>query len=38
MSDLDRAVQAVVRGDCVVLKPDVSVDGEPVVRAGELLV
>jgi hypothetical protein len=24
--------------DCVVMKPDVSVDGEPLVRAGELLV
>jgi aminopeptidase len=31
-------VQVPVHLDCVVLKPDVSVDGEPLVRAGELLV
>jgi leucyl aminopeptidase (aminopeptidase T) len=31
-------VQVPVHLDCVVMKPDVSVDGEPVVRAGELLV
>jgi len=31
-------VQVPVHLDCVVLKPDVSVDGTPVVRAGELLV
>jgi leucyl aminopeptidase (aminopeptidase T) len=31
-------VHVPVHLDCVVLKPDVSVDGEPLVRAGELLV
>jgi leucyl aminopeptidase (aminopeptidase T) len=31
-------VQVPIHLDCVVLKPDVSVDGEPLVRAGELLV
>lgn len=31
-------VQVSVHLDCVVLRPDVSVDGEPLVRAGELLV
>ena len=31
-------VQVPVHIDCVVLEPDVSVDGEPLVRAGELLV
>jgi leucyl aminopeptidase (aminopeptidase T) len=31
-------VQVPVHLDCVVLRPDVSVDGEPLVRAGELLV
>ena len=31
-------VQVPVHLDCVVLEPDVSVDGEPLVRAGELLV
>jgi leucyl aminopeptidase (aminopeptidase T) len=30
-------VSVPVHLDCVVLKPDVSVDGEPLVRAGELL-
>ncbi|MEK6328061.1 MAG: hypothetical protein AABM66_11150 [Actinomycetota bacterium] len=44
MSELDQAVRAVVR-DCLavrerenVLKPDVTVDGEPVVRNGALVV
>ena len=31
-------VQVPVHLDCVVLEPDVSADGEPIVRAGELLV
>ncbi len=31
-------VQVPVHLDCVVLEPDVSVDGEPLVRGGELLV
>jgi len=31
-------VQVPVHLDCVVMKPDVSIDGEPLVRAGELLV
>ncbi len=31
-------VQVPIHLDCVVLRPDVSVDGEPLVRAGELLV
>jgi leucyl aminopeptidase (aminopeptidase T) len=31
-------VQVPIHLDCVILKPDVSVDGEPLVRAGELLV
>ena len=31
-------VQVPVHLDCIVLKPEVSVDGEPLVRAGELLV
>ena len=31
-------VQVPVHLDCVVLKPDVSVDGEALVRAGELVV
>jgi leucyl aminopeptidase (aminopeptidase T) len=31
-------VQVPVHLDCVMLKPDVSVDGEPLVRDGELLV
>ena len=31
-------VQVPVHLDCVVLKPDVAVDGAPLVRAGELLV
>jgi leucyl aminopeptidase (aminopeptidase T) len=31
-------VQVPVHLDCVVLEPDVAVDGEPLVRAGELLV
>jgi aminopeptidase len=31
-------VQVPVHLDCVVMRPDVSVDGEPLVRAGELLV
>ena len=32
------AVQVPIHIDCVVTKPDVTVDGEPLVRAGELLV
>jgi leucyl aminopeptidase (aminopeptidase T) len=31
-------IQVPVHLDCVVMKPDLSVDGEPVIRAGELLV
>jgi leucyl aminopeptidase (aminopeptidase T) len=31
-------VQVPVHLDCVVMRPDVTVDGEPLVRAGELLV
>ncbi len=31
-------VQVPIHLDCVVLKPDVGVDGEPLVQAGELLV
>jgi leucyl aminopeptidase (aminopeptidase T) len=31
-------VQVPVHLDCVVLRPDVTVDGQPLVRAGELLV
>ncbi|MET0730942.1 MAG: aminopeptidase, partial [Solirubrobacterales bacterium] len=31
-------IQVPVHLDCVVTKPDVSIDGEPLVRAGELLV
>jgi leucyl aminopeptidase (aminopeptidase T) len=31
-------VQVPVHLDCVVMKPNVSIDGEPLVRAGELLV
>jgi leucyl aminopeptidase (aminopeptidase T) len=31
-------VQVPVHLDCVVMKPDVSIDGEPLVRGGELLV
>ena len=31
-------VQVPVHLDCVVMKPDVSIDGKPLVRAGELLV
>ncbi|HSI80554.1 MAG TPA: aminopeptidase [Solirubrobacterales bacterium] len=31
-------VQVPVHLDCVVMKPDVAIDGEPLVRAGELLV
>ena len=31
-------VQVPVHLDCVVTKPDVALDGEPIVRAGELLV
>jgi leucyl aminopeptidase (aminopeptidase T) len=31
-------VQVPVHLDCVVMRPDVSVDGEPVVRGGELVV
>jgi leucyl aminopeptidase (aminopeptidase T) len=31
-------VQVPVHLDCVAMKPDVALDGEPVVRAGELLV
>jgi leucyl aminopeptidase (aminopeptidase T) len=31
-------VQVPVHLDCVVMQPDVTVDGEPLVRAGELLV
>lgn len=31
-------VQVPVHLDCVVMRPEVSVDGEPLVRAGELLV
>jgi leucyl aminopeptidase (aminopeptidase T) len=31
-------VQVPVHLDCVVTRPDVSIDGEPLVRAGELLV
>ena len=31
-------VQVPVHLDCVVLEPTSSVDGEPIVRAGELLV
>jgi leucyl aminopeptidase (aminopeptidase T) len=31
-------VQVPVHLDCVVMKPDLSIDGEPIVRAGELLV
>jgi leucyl aminopeptidase (aminopeptidase T) len=31
-------VQVPVHLDCVVMRPDVSIDGEPIVRAGELLV
>jgi leucyl aminopeptidase (aminopeptidase T) len=31
-------VQVPVHLDCVVMKPDVTVDGEPLVRAGELVV
>jgi hypothetical protein len=30
-------VQVPVHLDCVVLKPTVELDGEPIVRAGELL-
>lgn len=32
------AVQVPVHLDCVVMRPEVSVDGEPIVRDGELLV
>jgi leucyl aminopeptidase (aminopeptidase T) len=31
-------VQVPVHLDCVVIKPDVAIDGEPLVRSGELLV
>jgi leucyl aminopeptidase (aminopeptidase T) len=31
-------VQVPVHIDCLVMKPDVSIDGDPLVRAGELLV
>jgi leucyl aminopeptidase (aminopeptidase T) len=31
-------VQVPVHLDCVVLKPDVEIDGEPIVRSGELVV
>jgi hypothetical protein len=31
-------VQVPVHLDCVVLKPTVELDGEPIVRDGELLV
>jgi leucyl aminopeptidase (aminopeptidase T) len=31
-------VQVPVHLDCVVMRPDVSIDGQPLVRAGELLV
>jgi leucyl aminopeptidase (aminopeptidase T) len=31
-------VQVPVHLDCVVLEPDVAIDGEPVVRGGRLLV
>jgi leucyl aminopeptidase (aminopeptidase T) len=31
-------VQVPVHLDCVVLEPTVEIDGEPLVRAGELLV
>jgi leucyl aminopeptidase (aminopeptidase T) len=31
-------VRVPIHLDCVVLEPDVSIDGEPVVRGGELLV
>jgi len=31
-------VQVPVHLDCVVMRPDVTIDGEPLVRAGELLV
>jgi leucyl aminopeptidase (aminopeptidase T) len=31
-------VQVPVHLDCVVMRPDVAIDGEPLVRAGELLV
>jgi leucyl aminopeptidase (aminopeptidase T) len=31
-------IQVPVHLDCVVMKPDLTIDGEPVIRAGELLV
>ena len=31
-------VQVPVHLDCVVMKPDVALDGEPIIRAGELLI
>jgi leucyl aminopeptidase (aminopeptidase T) len=31
-------VQVPIHEDCVVMKPDISVDGRPILRAGELLV
>jgi leucyl aminopeptidase (aminopeptidase T) len=31
-------VQVPIHEDCVVMKPDISVDGQPILRAGELLV
>jgi leucyl aminopeptidase (aminopeptidase T) len=31
-------VQVPVHIDCVVMKPDVSIDGEPMLRGGQLLV
>jgi leucyl aminopeptidase (aminopeptidase T) len=31
-------VQVPVHLDCVVAKPDLALDGEPLIRAGELLV
>jgi aminopeptidase len=31
-------VQVPIHIDCVVMKPDVAIDGEPLIRAGELLV
>jgi leucyl aminopeptidase (aminopeptidase T) len=31
-------VRVPIHEDCVVMKPDLSVDGEPILRAGELLV
>ena len=32
------SIQVPVHLDCVVMKPDLAIDGEPLVRTGELLV